>query len=121
MMRTNVGSILGFGQAHMGWWKLVAVVNLEKVWATSNAMVSKQSIAWLAKEDTGALRPEKRPRWKRRQINEWVLRWATRSRVLLGAFKGGERLPLETLRAKAVGHIFVEQNDNRWPKTWPQK
>ena len=69
----------------------VAPVN-DDVWRQKKAMVST--------DDTGALRPDKRPRWKRRRINQWILRWARRSRVLRGAFKNGERLPLETLQAK---------------------
>ena len=69
----------------------VAPVN-DDVWRQKKAMVST--------DDTGALRPDKRPRWKRRRINQWIFRWARRSRVLRGAFKNGERLPLETLQAK---------------------
>ena len=76
--------------------------NTEKGVAPAAEHVWTENMTWLAKDHTGALRPEKRPRWKRRQRNQWVLRWAHRSRVLRGTFKNGERLPLETLRAKAV-------------------
>ena len=33
--------------------------------------------------------------------NQWMLRWARRWRVVQGRFKQGDRLPLETFRAKA--------------------
>ena len=95
--------------------------NKNKGIAPANDLVWKQSIARLAKDDPGALRPEKRPRWKRRQVNQWVLRWANRARVLRGAFKDGERLPLETLQAKVVGPISLRPNGDSWPKSWPQK
>ena len=74
--------------------------NKDKGVAPVNDDVWKQKKAMGSKENTGALRPEQCPRWKRRQINQWILRWARRSRVLRGAFKDGERLPLETLQAK---------------------
>ena len=95
--------------------------NKDKGVAPANEHVWKQNIAWLAKDDAGALRPEQPPRWRRRQINQWVQRWASRSRVLRGTFKDGERLPLETLRAKALGQTPSNLNDDRWPKTWSQK
>ena len=75
--------------------------NKDKGVAPANEHVWKQNLSLVSKDDTGTLRPEKRPRWRRRQINQWVLRWARRSRVLRGAFKDGERLPLGKLRAKA--------------------
>ena len=74
--------------------------NKDKGVAPVNDDVWKQKIAMVNKDDIGALRPDKPPRWKRRQINQWILRWARRSCVLRGAFKDGERLPLETLQAK---------------------
>ena len=76
--------------------------NKEKGVAPANEHVWKQNVTLVSKDDTGTLRPEKQPRWRRRQINQWVLRWARRSRVLRGTFKDGERLPLATLQAKAV-------------------
>ena len=69
----------------------------------ANEHLWKENIVWVAKDDTGALRPENSPWWTRGQINPWILRWARRSRVLRGAFKDGDRLPLDTLRAKAFG------------------
>ena len=95
--------------------------NKDKGVAPANEHVWQQNKAWLATDDAGALRPEKRPRWKRRQINQWVLRWVARSRVARGAFKDGERLSLETLRAKALMSHPIGKKYDRRPKTWPQK
>ena len=94
----------------------VAPVN-DDVWRQKKAMVST--------DDTGALRPDKRPRWKRRRINQWILRWARRSRVLRGAFKNGERLPLETLQAKVwnpkKSNSMMADCEKHEPKTVPEK
>ena len=95
--------------------------NKDKGVAPANEHVWKENRAAVAKDDTGALRPEPPPRWKRRQINQWVLRWARRSRVLRGAFKNGERLPLEKLRAKALGLLPSSLDNDRRLKTWSQK
>ena len=84
--------------------------NKEKGVAPANEHVWKQNIDLVTQDGTGALRPDKSPRWKRRQINQWVLRWARRSRVLRGTFKDGERLPLKTLRAKAWDQTPSELN-----------
>ena len=88
--------------------------------APANEHLWKENMSWLAKDVTGALRPERTPRWKRRQVNQWALRWATRSRVLRGAFKDDERLTLETLRAKVVNQKPTALNNNSYPKTRPQ-
>ena len=80
--------------------------NKDKGVAPSNDHVWKQNISWVSGDATGALRPEKRPRWKRRQINQWVRRWATRSRVLRGTFKNGDRLSVEQMQAKALGQTL---------------
>lgn len=95
--------------------------NKDKGVAPANEHVWKQNMAWVARDVSGTLRPDKRPRWKRRQVNQWVLRWAHRSRVLKGAFKDGERLPLETLRAKVLGQTLSKPVDDRWSKTWSRK
>ena len=55
-----------------------------------------------------------------RQVNQWALRRATRSRVLRGAFKDDERLTLETLQAKVVNQKPTALNNNSYPKTRPQ-
>ena len=53
-------------------------------------------------------------------MNQWALRWATRSHVLRGAFKDDERLTLETLQAKVVNQKPTALNNNSYPKTRPQ-
>ena len=99
--------------------------NKNKGVAPAKEDVWKQSIASFASDDAGAFRPGKRPWWKRRQINEWVLRLAHRSHVLRGAFKDGERLPLETLRAKALGRrpltLFGDRSPKRCSPKWGRK
>ena len=94
--------------------------NANKGIAPANEHVWNENMAWLAKDVTGALRPERTPKWKRRQINQWVLRWATRSRVLRGAFKDGERLSVETLRAKVVNQNPTAPQHDSCPKTRTQ-
>ena len=80
----------------------VSKQNVDKGVAPANEHVWQQHMASVAQHDTGALRPDSGARWKRRQRNQWIQRWAKRCQVHKGAFKQGERLSVETQRAKAT-------------------
>ena len=51
---------------------------------------------------TGADRSERSARWKNRPSNQWVHRRAKRHKVTQGAFKGGEREPLQNLAVNST-------------------
>ena len=74
--------------------------NVDKGIAPANHHVWQQHMASSGSDASGALRPVKCARWKRRQRNQWIQRWAKRCRVQQGAFKDGARLSLETLQTK---------------------
>ena len=86
---------------------------------------------WLQKHtgatqcSTGAPRPEKSARWKLRQRNQWVQRWAKRHQVTQGAFKDGERLPINILQSKAPRSEQVCPQSQTWSaiavrNSWPE-
>ena len=94
--------------------------NKNKGVAPANEHLWKENMSWVVKDHSGALRPDKPARWKRRQVNQWILRWAGRSRVLRGSFKDGERLPMKTLRAKVGNQKPSAPIGNSYHKTRPQ-
>ena len=94
--------------------------NKNKGVAPANEHLWKENMSWRDKDHTGALRPDRPAGWKCRQVNQWILRWARRSRVLRGAFKDGERLPVKTLRAKVVNQKPSAPKRNGYHKTRPQ-
>lgn len=77
--------------------------NVSKGVAPSHKQVWLQKQGAAGQDCIGALRPNRSARWKSRQKNQWIRRWAKRHKVFQGAFKNGERLPLETLQTKAPG------------------
>ena len=94
--------------------------NKNKGVAPANEHLWKENMSWLDKDHTGALRPDRPAGWKCRQVNQWILRWARRSRVLRGAFKDAECLPVKTLRAKVVNQKPAAPKSNGYHKTRPQ-
>ena len=74
--------------------------NVDEGIAPANHHVWQQHMASSGSDASGALRPVKCARWKRRRRDQWIQRWAKRCRVQQGAFKNGERLSVEALQTK---------------------
>ena len=75
--------------------------NVEKGLAPSNTALWREHVTARVPADTDASAPSAHARALRSR-NQWIARWSRCWNVRRGFFKAGERLPLETRRAKAA-------------------
>ena len=93
--------------------------NVEKGLAPSNTALWREHVTARVPADTAAAAPGAHARTLRSR-NEWTAPWSRRWNVRRGFFKAGERLPLETRRAKAAFALPFGTPAEKGPEDGPK-